>query len=173
MATPWIPNDARVLDIGCHQGELLARLGDRIGESVGLDPLAHPVAHSRFRLVAQEFKEPLSFRDQSFDSIVMLATLEHIKDKAPLARECFRLLSPAGRVIITVPSPTVDVIVHGLVRCGIADGMSLDEHHGFNPWQTRELFTSHGFSVLKHRRFQLGLNHLYVFSKPDASRRPA
>jgi ubiquinone/menaquinone biosynthesis C-methylase UbiE len=39
IARPWIPSGANVLDIGCHQGELLARLGDAIGPSVGIDPV--------------------------------------------------------------------------------------------------------------------------------------
>jgi 2-polyprenyl-3-methyl-5-hydroxy-6-metoxy-1,4-benzoquinol methylase len=32
----------------------------------------------------------------------LLATLEHISDKASIARECRRILRPGGRVIITV-----------------------------------------------------------------------
>src|SRR5262249_43469019 len=107
MARPWIPAGAAVLDIGCHQGEFLSSLGDRIGPSIGLDPLTMPQVTPRFRLVAQPFAEPSPFADQTFDAVVMLATLEHITDKTPLARECSRLLRPGGRVIITVPSRQV------------------------------------------------------------------
>lgn len=169
MAKPWIPENARVLDIGCHQGEFLKRLGGRIRDSVGLDPLARPEKDNNFEIIAQAFSEPLQFAENTFDSIVMLATLEHIVNKQPLARECMRLLRPGGRVIITVPSPKVDAIVHSLVRLKLADGMSLEEHHGFHPNQTREIFVASGFQCEVHRRFQCRLNHLYVFCKPNTS----
>jgi len=119
---------------------------------------------TRYTLVPEPFREPLPYPNGSFDVVTMLATLEHIRDKAPLARECRRLLRRNGRVIITVPSPKVDSIVHTLVRLGLADGMSLDEHHGFDPRDTAELFSKEGFAVECHKSFQAGLNHLYVFS---------
>jgi SAM-dependent methyltransferase len=163
-AREWVPAGGRVLDIGCHRGEFLASLGDRITDSVGLDPLAPPIETPRYRLLPEPFREPLPFPDGSFDAVVMLATLEHIRDKDPLARECRRVLRPGGRVIITVPSPRVDAIVHTLVRLRLADGMSLDEHHGFDPAQTEKLFAGHGFRTEHHHLFQVGLNHLYVFA---------
>jgi SAM-dependent methyltransferase len=166
VARPWVPKGARVLDVGCHQGEFLHGLGDRIGPSVGLDPLVRPQPGERHALLPQLFTEPLAYPDASFDAVVLLATLEHIRDTAPLARECRRLLRPGGRVIITVPSPRVDTILAVLCRLRMLDGMSLEEHHGFDPRTAPQIFTQHGL-VLEHwRRFQLGLNHLLVFRKP-------
>jgi len=166
MARPWVPNGAAVLDIGCHQGEFLHSLGDHIGPSVGLDPLAPPRENERHRLIARAFTEPAPFQDEAFDAVVMLATLEHIRDKDALGRECYRLLRPGGRMIITVPSRWVDVIVHLLCGMRLADGMSLEEHHGYDPRTTPQVFGRHGF-VLEHwRHFQLGLNHLFVLLKP-------
>jgi SAM-dependent methyltransferase len=166
-ATPWIPKGARVLDVGCHQGEFLRRLGERIGPSVGLDPLAKPEANAHFNLIAEPLSAPSSFAAGSFDVVVMLATLEHIRDKDPLARECRRLLRPGGRIIITVPVPLVDRIVDLLRHLRLADGMSLEEHHGFDPSTTPEVFGRHGFDLEYRSRFQLGLNYLFVFRKRD------
>ncbi|HMF11505.1 MAG TPA: class I SAM-dependent methyltransferase [Gemmataceae bacterium] len=168
-ARPWITAGARVLDIGCHQGEFLRGLGDHIGPSTGLDPLARPEAAPRFRIVAEPFREPTGFADESFDAVVLLATLEHVPDKEPLARECRRILTPGGRVIVTVPTPFVDRIVEWLCRLRLADGMSLDEHHGFDPSQTPAIFTRHGFDVEHAGWFQLGLNRLFVFRKRPES----
>jgi SAM-dependent methyltransferase len=167
VARRWVRPGANVLDIGCHQGEFLHQLGDAIGPSVGMDPLATPPGGPHYQLVPQAFREPLPFADATFDAVVMLATLEHITDKAPLARECYRLLRPAGRVILTVPSPWVDLAVMLLCRLRLADGMSLDEHHGFDPRATGPLFAQHGFTLECWRRFQLGLNHLFIFRKPS------
>jgi SAM-dependent methyltransferase len=155
-----------VLDVGCHQGEFLRRLGNRIGPSVGLDPLAIPTTTNRYRLIAEALRESSPFADGSFDVVVMLATLEHIRDKEPLARVCRRLLRPGGRIVITVPAPFVDGIVDWLRRLRLADGMCLEEHHGFDPTVTPAVFTRQGFQLEHHHRFQLGLNHLFVFRKP-------
>jgi SAM-dependent methyltransferase len=165
MARPWIPKGSRVLDIGCHQGEFLSSLGEHIGPSVGLDPLAAPLTTPRYRLLPELFRPPLAFPDGSFDTVVMLATLEHIRDKDPLAQECWRLLRPGGRVVITVPSKFVDKIIHVLCRIRLADGMSVDEHHGYNPQTTPQVFGRFGFTLERWRRFQLGLNHLFVLQK--------
>ncbi len=172
VARPWLPNGAQVLDIGCHQGEFLRSLGDALGPSVGLDPLAIPQTQARYCLQAEAFREPLPFPDACFDAVVLLATLEHIRDKEPLARECRRLLTAGGRVIITVPSPWVDGIVALLCRLHLADGMSLEEHHGFDPRTTPPLFARHGFALERWRRFQLGLNHLFVFRKLQVATDP-
>jgi SAM-dependent methyltransferase len=174
-ARPYITAGARVLDIGCHRGEFLISLGDHIGPSIGFDPLARDTSDARHQFIADFFRQPSSFDDESFDAVVLLATLEHIPNKEPLAEELFRLLSPGGRVIITVPSRAVDGIVEWLCRLGLADGMSLDEHHGYDPLATPDVFGWHGFVLERHRRFQFGLNHLFVLRKPVHSqlrRRP-
>ena len=173
MANRWIPDGARVLDVGCHQGEFLESLAERIGPSVGIDPLAQTTERRQVRILAETFRRPLPFAESSFDVIVMLATLEHIKDKEPLADECFRLLSQGGRVVITVPAKVVDRIVEVLVKLRLADGMSLDEHHGYDPTETPAVFAPFGFELEYHRRFQLGCNHLFVLRRSERERNPS
>ncbi|MCI0637892.1 MAG: class I SAM-dependent methyltransferase [Gemmataceae bacterium] len=165
VARPWIPAGARVLDIGCHQGEFLEAAGNQIGPSVGLDPRAVPRFNGHYRIEAERFAIRLPFDNASFDAVVLLATLEHIKDKQELASECYRILRPAGRVVLTVPSPAVDQIVTALCWLRLADGMCLDEHHGFDASQTRTLFENVGFKLAHTARFQLRLNNLFVFCK--------
>jgi SAM-dependent methyltransferase len=169
MARTWIPLGANVLDIGCHQGEFLHGLGGHIGPSVGLDPLAAATNSSRHALLPLAFAEPVPFADGSFDVVTMLATFEHIRDREPLGRECHRLLRPGGRVIITVPSPRVDLVIDVLCRLRLADGMSLEEHHGFDPRTTPEFFVRNGFTLERWHCFQLGLNNLFVFRKPAST----
>ena len=47
--------------------------------------------------------------------------------------------------------------------------MSLDEHYGFDPAHTEEIFSPPEFRPVERRRFQLGLNNLYVFEKAEAA----
>jgi hypothetical protein len=97
----------------------------------------------------------------------MLAVLEHIPTarQAALADACHELLRDGGRLIITVPSPKVDHILAFLCFLRLIDGMSLEEHHGFKPGDTARIFAPPRFRLLAHERFQLGLNHLFVFEK--------
>jgi 2-polyprenyl-3-methyl-5-hydroxy-6-metoxy-1,4-benzoquinol methylase len=165
VAARWIPQGACVLDIGCHQGEFLIWLGEKIAPSVGFDPLytrnAKPGNHQFY---PQGFKEGM-LAESSFDAITLLATLEHIHDKSSIARESARLLRPGGRAIITIPSPLVDKILDFLIMLHIVDGMSLEEHHGFLPDELPGIFIPAGFHLRKKRKFQFGLNNLYVFER--------
>ncbi len=172
VARRWLPPGGHILDVGCHQGEFFRRLGPRLGSGLGFDPLATTASGRRWALCRERFPPAAPLPPDSFDAVVMLATLEHIPDKEELARECFRVLRPGGRMVITVPSRFVDPIVWLLTRLRVADGMSLDEHHGYDPAQTRRLFTRHGFRLLLRRAFQGGLNHLFVFEKPPPTHPP-
>lgn len=168
---PWIRDGDRILDVGCYRGEFLERLGDRIVDSIGIDPLALPATHARYRIEPMWLADGMPYADGSFDAIVLLATLEHIREKGPLTRESFRLLRPGGRVILTVPSPHVDAINDLLRVLHIAEGMSTEQHHGFRPRDVRPLFPEEQFTLEHHGTFQLGLNHLFVFRREHSSQK--
>jgi SAM-dependent methyltransferase len=166
VAARWIPPGSRILDIGCHQGEFLSWLGNKITASVGFDPLCRETMNAGgHRFYNQYFDENLPFASGSFDIISLLATIEHINDKSLIARESARLLRHGGRVIITVPSPLVDKILDVLIRIHIVDGMSLEEHHGFLPDDLSGIFIPAGFRLKKRQKFQFGLNNLYIFER--------
>ena len=115
------------------------------------------------------FPDALPSREP-FDVITMLAVLEHVpRDVQPgLARDCAEFLRPGGVMIVTVPSPLVDRILEVLRAVRLVHGMSLEQHYGFVPDETIPLFSSAGLKPTTHRRFQCGLNHLFVFSKEPA-----
>jgi SAM-dependent methyltransferase len=147
-----------VLDIGSADGALFRALGGRIRDSVGIDPNTSAVQGHGFRLIRGHF--PADIGDAgSFDVIVALAVLEHVPvaDQPDFAATCHRLLTPGGRLIITVPSPSVDHIVRVLQWLRIAEGIEIHQHYGFEPSQTVPLFRSAGFTVARTRSFELGL----------------
>jgi 2-polyprenyl-3-methyl-5-hydroxy-6-metoxy-1,4-benzoquinol methylase len=163
VAAPWIPDGARVLDIGCHRGEFLNYLGERIVDSVGIDPIAPEISTDNYRLIAAKLNETLGFKPNSFDVVVMLATLEHILDVEEVAFTCARILKPQGRVVLTVPNQIVDDLLGALKRIRVLDGMSIDEHQGLNPNSLPRIFGRASLSLRAKRRFQLGFNNLFVF----------
>lgn len=165
VAKPWIQEDAEVLDIGCFQGEFLKDIAPKIRRGTGIDPLTQTATQENLTFLKFYFVDHLPFKDESFDVICLLAVLEHVENKSELIAECVRLLRKEGRVILTVPSPHVDGILELLARLSLIDGMSLDEHHHYDPSLLPGLFFNVGFNLLIHRRFQLGLNNLFVFIK--------
>jgi hypothetical protein len=100
--------------------------------------------------------------------VTLLAVLEHIpRDRQALvASACFAALRPGGRAILTVPGRGVDSILAVLRFLRLVDGMALGEHFGFDARETPQVFQAAGFRLLHYSRFQLGLNHLFVFEKP-------
>lgn len=164
-AQVWIPPGSIILDIGCHQGEFFTHLGDLIGPSTGIDPLVSASSVGRHSLIAERYSRPLPLPTARFDVVTLLATMEHVQDKGLIADECHRLLRSGGRVIITVPSPRVDALLLLLRSLRVVHGMSLEEHHGFNPYDVLRIFERRGFTVEHHRKFEICFNNLFVFSK--------
>jgi len=170
VASRYIPAGARVLDIGCFDGALFHYLGQRIGAGVGIDPsLSRPFTVGPFQFIPGRFPGDLPVMEP-FDVATMLAVLEHFpsEDSELLAQSCAQSIKPGGRLIITVPSHLVDHLLRCLQFLRVADGMSFEEHRGFNPTTTPTLFSGEAFSLHRAERFQLGLNHLFVFERTTA-----
>ena len=166
-ALRWISPGAHVLDVGAADGALFRVAGARIASGVGIEPTdagewrGGPRAHLRVGSFPSAV-EP----GETFDAVTMLAVVEHVEEPElkEWARECARLLRPGGRVVITVPSPAFDAILHVGIRLRLLDGMEAHQHHGFDPRRVPELFAGAGFSLEASKRFQLGLNNLFVLS---------
>lgn len=167
QVSPHIPLGARVLDIGCSDGELFEQVPGII-DGVGIDPLLTPKTDVRYKLVRGWFPDELP-NDHPFDVIALLAVLEHIPpDKQEeFAHQCAARLKPHGRLVVTVPSPLVDHILHFLRLIRVVDGMAMEQHYGFDATLAGRLFERAGLRLVRHKRFELGLNHTYVFENPS------
>ena len=75
-----------------------------------------------------------------YQAIFALAVFEHFSDHdlRRSAAVIARMLSPEGRMIITVPHPFVDKILDMLILCRLIEGQAVEEHHSFDP---KELLT--------------------------------
>jgi SAM-dependent methyltransferase len=157
-----------VLDIGCgDDGYLLRRVQADVRE--GLDPsLQREFSESGMCLVAGYFPADLTRLGLigPYDAIFSLAVFEHLTDQDfQQARDALpRLLSPGGRLIVTVPHPFVDRILDVLMFLHLIDGQAVEEHHGFDPALLTKL-TSDQIRLVSRSSFQLGLNNLFVFER--------
>jgi len=101
-----VPQGARVLDLGCGTGELLAHLRDRKGCSgYGIeiaDANVHACLQRGVNVVQLNLEEGLAlFEDRSFDVVLQLDTLQHLRNTERMLRETARV----GRIgIVSFPN---------------------------------------------------------------------
>jgi 2-polyprenyl-3-methyl-5-hydroxy-6-metoxy-1,4-benzoquinol methylase len=164
-ALPFVEPGSKVLDIGCSDGAFFAAAGAKVAGGVGID-LQQPDGWigEPHELRVGAFPDVLH-PGETFDAIVALAVIEHVPedDLAVWAKVIPEHVEPGGRLIVTTPSPRVDEILHVLMRLHILDGMEAHEHHGFDPRTVPDIFGSDALVLDVRRRFQLGLNYLFVF----------
>lgn len=112
------PNDV-VLDCACGMGygALILATGSEASRVIGVDNSPTAVAYSRAILegngspaeVHEADAARLAFLpDQSVDLVVSFETLEHVTDPGALLAEFRRVLTPGGRVIVSVPNDWAD-----------------------------------------------------------------
>ena len=166
-ALPWIPAGAHVLDVGCADGALFRLGASRIGSGVGVDSRddGEEWVDGPYERRTGRFPDVIR-ADERFDTIVMLAVVEHVHDAElkEWAAAVERLLVPNGRLVVTTPSPVVDHLLAIGIRLRLLDGMEAHEHHGFDPREVPTIFSSDRLRLERWRRFELGLNHLFVFT---------
>jgi 2-polyprenyl-3-methyl-5-hydroxy-6-metoxy-1,4-benzoquinol methylase len=106
-----VPDGARVLDVGCGVGELLALLHERRGcRCHGLDiaPAAIEAVRARGFVGEVAMLPTVPFADAAFDVVTCTEVLEHVSDARATLRELRRVLAPSGRVLVSVPDGAVD-----------------------------------------------------------------
>lgn len=156
-----------ILDIGCSRGLILdyLPLPERY---VGVDwnealieesRRRHP--HSRF--YALDVQKGLRIEEEPFNTILLLAVMEHVVNPAALLEECRRFLLPGGMLVITTPTPLGDRVHRLLEKLGLlSPGVEEAHLHIFGKKDLRELVASSGFSVQEQKLFELGMNQLLV-----------
>jgi 2-polyprenyl-3-methyl-5-hydroxy-6-metoxy-1,4-benzoquinol methylase len=101
-----------VLDFGCGSGVALPFLAGFANRVVGLDiditpyrALSHHMSFPKKVEVYEPKEYPLSrFPDQSFDVIIALDVLEHVKNIEDVIAEFCRVTKPSGMIIVCGPT---------------------------------------------------------------------
>lgn len=100
--------DARVLDVGCGTGVLLARLSATAASPrlFGVDPVLEmiEIAHARVPRSAGlcvAWAERLPFSSFAFDTVVSTNMLHYVRRPEAALAEMRRVLRPGGRLVLT------------------------------------------------------------------------
>lgn len=111
---PLLPdfNGRRVLDLGCGYGWHCNYAASRgAAQVIGIDSSAKMLKR------AEELKsdpnisyqpgtmESFAFSEESFDIILSSLAIHYVADYAGLIDKCYRILSPGGRLVMTVEHP--------------------------------------------------------------------
>ncbi len=168
-AGKFINPNSKLLDIGCNQCEFFSFLSNKGIYGIGIDPdPVQPLAAilRNVRFINSEFPSE-KLDGEIFDTISALAVFEHIPaaSHGKFTQSCNELLKPGGTITLTVPSPIVDYLLYLLKFLRLIDGMTPEQHHGYNPDDTTSIFMQAGFKLILHEKFEFGLNNLYVFEK--------
>ena len=111
-----LPEEAKVLEIGCGTGAVTRFLADlpQVSQALGVDP--SPVFIAKARELAGQvqnltFQEgdgrALTCEDRSFDAVLFHTTLCHIPKPEQALSEALRVLRPGGWLAIFEGRPTV------------------------------------------------------------------
>lgn len=106
MVRSHLNPQSHVLDLGCGRGGLVELIWRDVELAVGLDPDAPSLGEHRApgMPVVRGLGESLPFADGSFDLIVCVWVLEHLKDPAATLREVRRVLRPGGHFVFVTPN---------------------------------------------------------------------
>ena len=150
-----------VLEAGCGEGYGADLIADQARRVIGLDYDESAVAHVRARYPRVEMRHgnlaTLPLDDGNVDVVVNFQVIEHLWDQGHFVVECFRVLRPAGVLLMSTPN-----------RITFSPGRDTP----INPFHTRELdaaeltelLTAAGFSV----ESMLGVFHGEHLAELDA-----
>jgi SAM-dependent methyltransferase len=146
-------DEARILDIGCGDGfhlRLLREYGKPGWQLEGVDASDRAVMAARDSGLAVHLgtAETAGLRDDYYDLVLLIATVEHVGDPLDLLRVAARLLRPGGRVVVvTDNTATLDFRMFGGRHWG---GYHFPRHWNlFNKPTLRRLALQAGLEVVE------------------------
>lgn len=99
-----LPDNARVLDFGCHDGAFGYLLKQyRSVNYFGVDKNRDAIRRAPEGVVVKELAYPLPFAEGQFDAAMMFEVLEHIHDQDAALSNVYRVLKPGGLLLISAP----------------------------------------------------------------------
>jgi len=102
----YLTPDSRVLDLGCGRGGVVELFWRDVKLAAGLDPDSPSLTEHRAQgmPILRGVGEHLPFAGESFDLVVCLWVLEHVREPLAVLREVARVLRPGGHLVFLTPN---------------------------------------------------------------------
>jgi len=106
LVRSYLTPESRVMDLGCGRGGVVELFWQDVRLAAGLDPDVPSLAEHRARgmPVIRGRGEQLPFAGESFDLVVCLWVLEHLRCPEDVLREVRRVLRPGGHFVFLTPN---------------------------------------------------------------------
>jgi len=91
----------RLIDIGCGNKPYAGLLKPFVSEHIGVDHSLTLHGTTNIDIMSSAYEIPVA--DESFDSALSTAVLEHLEEPERALRECHRVLKPGGVAVYSVP----------------------------------------------------------------------
>ena len=148
-----------VLDVGCGSGRLCERYA---GDYVGVDRDLSVITLARAMHPDYEFRTDIP-HDRTFNTVVALAVIEHVRDPGALLAVLGARLAPGGCIVLTTPHPFSRIIHDMGAKVGLFSREAAEEHEQFLDRADIERAAAHARLQLHlYRRFLGGINQLAV-----------
>ena len=102
----YVTADAAVLDLGCGRGGVVETFWREVRLAAGVDPDIPSLSEHRTHgmPVVRGTGEQLPFAGDSFDLVVCIWVLEHLRSPASVLCEARRVLRPGGHFVFLTPN---------------------------------------------------------------------
>jgi 2-polyprenyl-3-methyl-5-hydroxy-6-metoxy-1,4-benzoquinol methylase len=177
LAVLSVPPGSRVLDLGTADGSVARALKQRGCTVWGIEQdqqAAEAASQVCDRVIvanleAKEAFEPLG--SETFDVVLALDVLEHLRDPTPVLKCAASYLSPGGIAVVSIPNVT-----HGALRLSLLEGRFnyteqglLDRTHlrFFDRHAAEQLITEAGLTISQHLRVRRELEETEIAVNKD------
>lgn len=165
IVTPHLKGN--VLDLDCGPANTIKFL-KKDQKYVGVEHDKNYVKTLRKRYPAYNFyagdfeKDKLNLKDK-FDTILLIAVIEHLANPENIISECAKLLKQKGSFIVTTPTPFGNNVVHKFgAKIGLFSKVAVEDHKIIYDYKKmKSLLNKYGLKIVKYKKFELGCNQLF------------
>lgn len=160
-----VPDNARILDVGCGDGfhlKLLKEYGKESWtlEGVDIDSRAVAIAAKSGLTIHHGSVENLDLGNERYDVVYTIQTIEHVAQPDEVFAAIFRILKPGGRLVIVTDN--TDSLDFGYFKKSYWGGYHFPRHWNlFNPKSISRLAQKTGFEVSELNTIVSPVNWVY------------
>jgi len=158
----------KILDIGCADATLTARIADYLPKAqvTGLDLYKKSIdyaikRHPEVNFVVADARQ-IPFKDNAFDLITCIETLEHIPDNSRVIAEIHRVLKRGGNFIIVQDTDSFIFNIVWMLWTKWKGKVWNGAHVScMKPYQIKDLLLLNRFVITTEKKSHLGMEVFY------------